>query len=961
MKFEKTHGDLELMLNVSPQDVGIYQIMNIMLDLLLDTRAVTNTEIAKLNVNGEAVGKWISVVNTLKGIPIENAAHEISKRRLEKLPILRNELERKIESVKEEEKEIVRIDEESESLKRKLGELEHIREKKLAAEAGVSKLRREIDFLQREIDNMPKVNPEELEERAGILRKTLNSIKINKETFDKLNINIAKVKTELGDVEFNLKNAEEELAKINSESERNIHALNDTKAAAVKKQQDTEEKIKQIEDELHRINEMIQDGVARSEHSAKTLAELNGRKEQLERDNHILDENIGKSHKEFDDLSKLNEQKEIELNGLRERVEGAKHKLGELSEQKVVLAKQHGDIGGEIRKLEEDINNLSGEIKSANADRDDKARKLAEIHHRKEQLAQDNNKFDEEILKSEKELENIKKINEEKEIELIGFGERIETAKHRVGELDEQKDNLAKQHGDIEGETRKLEEDIHNLENWIEEDESKRDDSAEKLGELNHEKEELAHSIHTLDEKIEDLTEELKHLSGVNEQKEIEILGFSESIEGAKHKLVELNNRKDDLDRELREIGAEIRMAEEDSNAVEGHIKANLAERDDKSRKLDEFRHKNEQLELDIQKLHESIGEAKRERENLSQANEQKEMELLGFRNNIENEKLRTEKIKEELAATEKALSDIEAENNAMKERIPELNNIYQNTVKEKGAKAFQIKLLTSDIDKIHEDIANAELELSDKTTQKEIADKKLNDMKAEMQKEIQEKEQLEKEYKVLANNLVQIKEQIAAMNKSEAEITADIKSKKKQLEYESETKSAKVQGLNNELSHLNDTIKELEMKIVRLGADKENAEEDFNKLSEEVVDLETQIRTMREKDEENKKRKILMSNTLAECERGLGAYQEFFASENYKEKQKAIEKYKIIIDLYREGIIKLFDQDPPVERLMDLNFEFERKKSILREQLGQVESIMNNLQSEYIQVIAQIEGGVNQ
>ena len=456
------------------------------------------------------------------------------------------------------------------------------------------------------------------------------------------------------------------------------------------------------------------------------------------------------------------------------------------------------------------------------------------------------------------------------------------------------------------------------------------------------------------------MAKELENLSNVNEQKEIELLGFGKSIEGAKHKLSELNNRKDDLDRKLKETDAEIRMVEEDSNVVEGHIKANLAERDDKSRKLDELRHKNEQLELDIQKLHENIGEAKRERENLSQANEQKEMELIGFRNNIENEKLRTEKIKEELWATEKALSDIEAENNAMKERIPELNKIYQNTVKEKGATAFQIKLLTSDIDKIHEEIANAELELSDKTTQKEIADKKLNDMKSEMQKAIQEKEQLEKEYKVLANNLVQIKEQIAAMNKSEAEITADIKAKKKQLEYESETKSAKVQGLNNELSHLNDTIKELEMKIVRLGADKENAEEDFNRLSAEVVDLETQIRTMREKDEENKKRKILMSNTLAECERGLGAYQEFFASENYKEKQKAIDRYKIIIDLYREGVIKLFDQDPPVERLMDLNFEFEQKKSILREQLSQVEAIMNNLQSEYIQVIAQIERGVN-
>ena len=960
MKFEKTHGDLELMLNVSPGDVGIYEVLNIMLDLLLDTRAVTNTEIAKLSVNGDAVGKWISVVNALMGIPIENAAQELSRRRREKLPVLRSDLERKIESIKAEEREIARIDEEAEELKRRLGELEHIRDKKLAAEAGVRQLREEIDSLQHEIDNMPKINPEELEERAEVLRKTLGSVKLNKETFDKLNISIAKAKTDLGNINFNLKSSEEELAKINEESERKVEALHDTKAAAAKKKHDTDEEIKRINDELHGVNQLIKAGISERDDKSQKLAELNERKEQLDYDNRRFDENIGKLSIALEDILKLNEQKEIELVGLKESIDVSNRKAAELNEHRDALAKQHGDIGGEIRRLEEDIHTLDEKIKVSAASRDDKAMKLGELHQRKDHAEAENHKLDENILRSKEELDNILKINEQKEIELLGFGERIDAAKHRIGELDEQKERLAKQHGDIEGEIRKIEEDIHNLDEWIKNDSLKRDDKTEKLGELHHKKEQLEHDIHKLDENIEISAKELENLSRVNEQKEIELLGFGESIEGAKHKLAELNNQKDQLGRKLTEIGAEIRRVEEDSQIAEEHIKAAAAERDDKARKLGELHHKNEQLEFDNRKLHENIGEAKREWENLSRANEQKEMELLGFKNNIEAERARTEKTQEELAAAERALAEIEAENNAMKERIPELNKIYQNTVKEKGAKAFQIKLLSSDIDRIHGEIADAELELSDKTTQKEIAEKKLADMKSEMQKSVQEKEQLENEYKVLANNLVQIKEQIAALNKSEAELTADINAKKKQLDYESENKSAKVQRLNNELSHLNDKIKELEMSIVRLGADKAKAEEEFNRLSAEVIELETQIRNMREKDEENKKRKILMSNTLSECERELGAYQEFFASENYKEKQMVIDRYKIIIELYRDGVKKLFEQDPPVERLMDLNFEFDRKKAVLREQLGQVEAIMNNLKSEYIQTMAQIERGVN-
>ena len=73
MRFEKTTGDLMIVNGVSPRDIGLYEVFNVMLDVLLDVRSETGQELYSLNVDEQAVAKWIAVANALLSVPVESA------------------------------------------------------------------------------------------------------------------------------------------------------------------------------------------------------------------------------------------------------------------------------------------------------------------------------------------------------------------------------------------------------------------------------------------------------------------------------------------------------------------------------------------------------------------------------------------------------------------------------------------------------------------------------------------------------------------------------------------------------------------------------------------------------------------------------------------------------------------------------------------------------------------------
>lgn len=89
MRFEKTTGDLTIVNSISPREIGLYEVFNIMLDLLLDVRNETGRELNSIKVSEQAVAKWIAVVNALLSVPVEAGKANMTRRRSERLEQLK--------------------------------------------------------------------------------------------------------------------------------------------------------------------------------------------------------------------------------------------------------------------------------------------------------------------------------------------------------------------------------------------------------------------------------------------------------------------------------------------------------------------------------------------------------------------------------------------------------------------------------------------------------------------------------------------------------------------------------------------------------------------------------------------------------------------------------------------------------------------------------------------------------
>ena len=151
MRLDKTLGDIKIVGGISPGDIGLYEVLDIVLDLLLDVRQETGKELSGLTVSGEAAAKWIAVVNALQSIPIEENAALLTKRRREKLPLLKKALAEREEAARSATAELETLQSREERLLKKqrdyqarLDELGQLRQSVSSLEADIQSLEAEL-------------------------------------------------------------------------------------------------------------------------------------------------------------------------------------------------------------------------------------------------------------------------------------------------------------------------------------------------------------------------------------------------------------------------------------------------------------------------------------------------------------------------------------------------------------------------------------------------------------------------------------------------------------------------------------------------------------------------------------------------------------------------------------------------------------------------------------------------
>lgn len=250
MRFEKTTGDLMIVNGVSPRDIGLYEVFNVMLDVLLDVRSETGQELYSLNVDEQAVAKWIAVANALLSVPVESGSTNMTRRRAERLTQLQNELKQKAESVSQSEKEIDMLLREEEEMEQKLteyrkrhAELSSLSEKK-------QDMQEEIKRLEADIEAMDKIDYDTISERRNQLRQTKADKEKRLQAYNDYNEQLDMLLGELEQTNASIAGVSKQIAEAEKQNSEAKDELRDKLLVIQQKQQEQKQEAEKLNAEI---------------------------------------------------------------------------------------------------------------------------------------------------------------------------------------------------------------------------------------------------------------------------------------------------------------------------------------------------------------------------------------------------------------------------------------------------------------------------------------------------------------------------------------------------------------------------------------------------------------------------------------------------------------------------------------------------------------------------------------
>lgn len=468
MRFEKTTGDLTIVNSISPREIGLYEVFNIMLDLLLDVRNETGRELNSIKVSEQAVAKWIAVVNALLSVPVEAGKVNMTRRRSERLEQLQKDLKRKAESVSQTEKEITSLLEEEQQLEQKLNSYREEHEKLSALKQKKERYEGEIRQLKADIEAIDKIDYEVIAERRNQLIKTkadkekrLQAFNEYNEQLDVLlreleqtNSSIAAVNHRIAETEKQNNAAQSELQKslllIEQKQQEQQTAMEELAAETGKQ----ELLLRQKTEAVQAKQEELQSVLEKTEAQEAEIGSLNQKIEQAR--NNLSEQlktieaakvKIKQSEEETAAVTAEKENAQKELQKRNEEIRKLKWETEELSERNAAFQQKQEELQSEKEQLDRTVAECCESINRSNAEL---ARMRNEMQQREETLRETESEMeiaDNQLRKAEQEEERIRNEMEALRKELIAVNNRIVEAKTEESEfkakLAVQKDELS--------------------------------------------------------------------------------------------------------------------------------------------------------------------------------------------------------------------------------------------------------------------------------------------------------------------------------------------------------------------------------------------------------------------------------------------------------------------------------------------------------------------------------------
>ena len=269
------------------------------------------------------------------------------------------------------------------------------------------------------------------------------------------------------------------------------------------------------------------------------------------------------------------------------------------------------------------------------------------------------------------------------------------------------------------------------------------------------------------------------------------------------------------------------------------------------------------------------------------------------------------------------------------------------------------------DIENCNNEIVEKNIELNKQKGLLQSAENSRDNVEKQTLIAREKKEELENEAAQLKRELDEVSGQIADLESQNPSLKAELDDRKETLSQKIKNKDEELQRLTQEVNELNERITQAEQEYRDLCAKKSGDEESLAECHTRLQELQESIKRTEEEIDDCKIQKQMLrtrqqhlTEEKQQYERDIQKYQDFFNSAECRETQDTIAQYCRVIEVYQNGINALFNKSTITyaEQLADLENGYQQKKDNLKRELDALRTQLNNLSTDYLYVIDEIE-----
>ena len=442
-------------------------------------------------------------------------------------------------------------------------------------------------------------------------------------------------------------------------------------------------------------------------------------------------------------------------------------------------------------------------------------------------------------------------------------------------------------------------------------------------------------------------------------------------VESYRKQLEDFSSKSDDVRREMREIANE----EQELTAQLHKYEEELARLKERKRKAAEISDRIEAVKQEISSIQNvSVADLTKLLQQLTLEKEEKQKRSTDYTRYTvflrtateENEKLKAniDSTQSMIEQKQREKTEFEMLNSRKLDELSTAESSYEELIRTVSDLDSRISSCKDKISACNEAVMNKQIELKKQTSELNLTKASLQNTEEQIAIAKAKQEELAVQNRLKQSALEAIIAEIDNLQSAAPDLQKRIEDQKLLLEKERSSQEDEIQRMSLEVSDLNKQIGAAAAKLSTLLSEKTAVEKKLQEDQRQLEEAEDAMAEVRKEIDELGARRIKLKSEQDALFRqkeiyldDIKKFRDFFDSEDCRRTRAEIDSYGRVIDEYNSAVATIFQtKNAFVNQLEDLSGQYREMRDRLRNQLTELQRQYQQLSKDYIDVIIFIE-----